>query len=133
MPLACGRGTCTVVIDVSTLVLSNLHCRRFPQSPFGSGSDVPYELVRDFDACDSGDEECKRLDRLGWVTSVHGLTLLAGDDPPQSQSIALMSAIDEWDWSDDYYKVQWSVGNTSSVLDLMKQNGIAPRRKETAS
>ena len=66
--------------------------------PFGASTDYDYREEKDF-------HDGTEADREVWFTALDALATGLGGDFPESQSIALLAAIEEWDWADGFSKV----------------------------
>lgn len=66
-------------------------------------SDSEYTLVKPFGSC--SDSACYEEEEKQFIDAVFTLELEFGDDPPESQTVALVRAAEEWSWRDGVLKV----------------------------
>lgn len=86
-------------------IFSSSFAERTWQRPFGGLRDYDYREEKDFGTCTLGNAVCAEHERDAWTSALDGLSTVKGGDFAESQSIALMSAIEQWHWTSGYTKV----------------------------
>ena len=76
---------------------------RRPQDQTGT-TDSEYTLVKPFGSC--SDDVCYDQDQADFIAAVDTLSASGGGDTPESQTIALVRAAEDWSWRDGVLKVR---------------------------